>query len=535
MKKRLMSLLLAGLMIGSLAACGGKTDDPAPNNTTGADPAQTEAVAAEPVSINVGVRTNFVATSLEVTRVESANSTWTLVPLLFDSMFYINTDGEMQSDIFEEYSYSDDHLELTLKLRDDIYFSNGDQMVGEDILYTISRNQQNSGATYYTCINLDKSTVSEDGLTVTLVYDYEYGPGLTKLDMAVVNKSFYESLGDLSAVDWYDPNNVCGSGPYQIDEFVQDNYAVLSLREDRWNTEREYTVDQFRITGYTDQTTMFVDFENGVLDLAINISSSDAQRLADGKVENAALGLIESNCTVILQFNENNQYLADPVVREAICHAIPTDELTEVTAGVYGEVAGSTAGRAMACYVDGYSYEYDPEYAKQLLADAGYAEGEITLTFVSTSETEQTTFAEGVQAYLRNIGITVDVQSYDVPTALPMWLQGQTDLQRYTSSDGIPELEPYMAFSVFQADSTFPACAKSDATLNEALLAGYQNLDEETRTKAYQEAQKLLYEGYWCLPVYEWKGGYAYNTEKFEEITLLSIKRHDLTQIVAAR
>jgi peptide/nickel transport system substrate-binding protein len=532
--------MLAGLMIGSLASCGSSSDSTSQDATTDQDStANTQTVEAttqsEPVTINVGVRTNFAVTSLEVTRVESSNATWTLVPLLFDYMFYINSDGEMQSDIFESYSYSDDHLELTLKLRDDIYFSNGDQKVGEDILYTISRNQQNSGATYYTCINLDKSTVSDDGLTVTLVYDYEYGPGLTKLDMAVVNKSFYESLGDLSAVDWYDPKNVCGSGPYQIDEYVQDNYAVLSLREDRWNTEREYTVDQFRITSYTDQTTMFVDFENGVVDLAINISSSDAQRLADGLVENGALGLIDSNCTVILQFNENNEYLADPVVREAICLAIPTDELTEVTAGVYGETAGSTAGRNMACYVDGYTYDYDPEYAKQLLEDAGYEDGEITLTFVTTSETEQTTFAEGVQAYLDKIGINVDIQTYDTPTALPMWQQGQTDLQRYTSSDGIPDLEPYMAFSVFQEGSAFPACAKSDAALNEALEAGYQNLDEETRTAAYQEVQKILYEGYWCLPVYEWKGGYAYNPDKFEEINLLSIKRHDLTQIVAAR
>jgi peptide/nickel transport system substrate-binding protein len=189
----------------------------------------------------------------------------------------------------------------------------------------------------------------------------------------------------------------------------------------------------------------------------------------------------------------------------------------------------------MACYVDGYTYDYDPEYAKQLLEDAGYEDGEITLTFVTTSETEQTTFAEGVQAYLDKIGINVDIQTYDTPTALPMWQQGQTDLQRYTSSDGIPDLEPYMAFSVFQEGSAFPACAKSDAALNEALEAGYQNLDEETRTAAYQEVQKILYEGYWCLPVYEWKGGYAYNPDKFEEINLLSIKRHDLTQIVAAR
>lgn len=539
--KRWTCLLMAAAMLFALAGCGDGGESVSDNPENGSTPAPSAAPSGEdgqtpsgePVVINVGAQTNFVITALEATRVESSKSSWTLTPLLFDQMFYIDTDGTMATDIFESYSYSDDHLELTLKLKDNVYFSNGDQMVGEDILYTISRNQHNSGATYYTCINTDKSTVSDDGLTITLVYDYEYGPGLTKLDMAVVNKSFYESLGDLASVDWFDPKNVCGSGPYQIDEYVQDNYAVLSLREDRWNTEREFTVDQFRITGYTDQTTMFVDFENGVLDLAINISSNDAQRLQNGEVPNGALGLIESNCTVILQFNESNAYLADPVVREAICRGIPVDELTEIVAGIYGEPAGSTAGRKMACYVDGYSYDYDPDYAKQLLTSAGYAEGEITLSFITSSSKDETTFAEGIQSYLNKIGINVEVQSFDIPTAMPMWQQGQTDLQRYTSSDGIPELEPYMAFSIFQNGSTFPACAKSDEALNALLLAGYRNLDQEIRTKAYQDVQEYLYEGFWCLPVYEWKGGYAYNPDKFESVELLSVKRHDLTLIKA--
>lgn len=543
--KRMITLLLAMLMVSSLAACGGGNETPANSNAPAAETPAVESSAPgaetpapsesnEPVTIVVGVQTSNVVRDLEATRVETTTPSWTLMPLLFDQMFFIGTDGEMHSNIFESWDYSDDYLELTLKLKDGVLFSDGDQMVGEDILYTISRNQKNAGATYYNMINLEKSTVSEDGLTITLVYDYEYGPGLTKLDCAVVNKSFYESLGDLGSVNWYDPAVVCGSGPYEIVEYVQDNYAVLKLREDRWNTETVYTVDEFDIYQYSDQTTMFVDFENGVLDLAVNVSKEDAVRIQNGEVDNAELGIIESNCAVVLQFNENNQYLADENVRRAICHAIPTEELTEVVAGIYGEASGSSAGRALACYVDGYTYEYNPEKAKQILADAGYAEGEIQLVFVSSSDKDQATFAEGVQAYLSEIGIVVDVQIYDNPTALPMLRQGQTDLMRYTSSDGIPELEPYMAFSVYQSDGTFPAAAKADEELNKWLLEGYRTVDPEVRTEAYKKVQELIYEHCFCLPVYEWKGGYAYNPDKFEEVQLLSVKRHDLTQIVAA-
>ena len=544
---RVLALLLALSMSATLVACGGGNTSKTPEESTPPTASGEETTPAsggeekpsdssdEAVVINVGVQTAFAVTGLEFSRVNLSNSSWTMAPMVCDQMFYIDTTGTPKTDIFESYEYSEDHLTLTLKLKDNVYFSNGDQMVGEDILYSISRAQAGSGATWYTCINVDESTVSEDGLTINLVYNYEYGPGVAKLDICVMNKSFYESLGDLSTVDWYDVNNVCGSGPYEIVEYVQDSHAVLKLREDRWNTEREYTVDQFNITGYTDPTTMFIDFETGALDLAINISNSDATRLMNGEVQNGALGLIESNCVVVLQFNENNAYLADPVVREAICWAIPTDELTEMVAGVYGEPAGSTAGRALACYLDGCSYEYDVEYAKQLLADAGYASGEIQLLMVTTNAKEETRFAEAIQAYLNEIGITVEVQSYDVPTALPMLQKGESDLMRYTSSDGIPDLEPYSAFSVYQYNSAFSTAAKSDEAFNELLNEGYQNLDETVRTNAYHQVQQWLYDNYWCVPCYEWKGGYAYNPDKFEDITIMSVKRHDLTQIVAAQ
>lgn len=544
MKKlsKVCALLLALVMLFGLCACGqsgGKepavqADESA--SDIGAPAAEAEPAASEPVEeINIGTYSNYAVSGLDATFVNTSNCAYMIFNLCFDQMFYVDpVTNEMTSDIFESWEYSDDYLELTLKLKDGIYFSNGTQMTGEDILYTISQWQQTRKKVQYTCINLDKSTVSDDGLTIKLVYDVEFGPGIKKLQLWVVSKDFYESLGDLSAVDWFDMDNLCGSGPYALTSYVQDSSAVMTLREDYWNDASSYSVKTINLSRYTDQTTMFIDFENKIIDLAVNLASNDAARLSDGEVSFGELGLIESNAVTMLCLNESNEYFQDPIVREAICRAIDRDTVTKQVLGIYGTPAQSTLSVNMPAFQDGCAYDYDPEYAKQLLTDAGYAEGEITVHYVCSSDSEQAALAEFTQGYLNNIGINVEIETVDEATMKQMSAAGDTDVQRQTATEGTPELEPYECYSAFPVGGTFPAVVISDENINELLNEAYATVDEQERIELYKQAQTAIYESFWVVPLYEWKAGYAYNTDVIADLKLVSSVRPDFRFIVTA-
>lgn len=539
---KVCALLLALIMLCSLCACGQSGEKPAdpaeePAADTGApEAAEEEPAASEPVEeINIGTYSNYAVSGLDATFVNTSNCAYMIFNLCFDQMFYVDpATNEMTSDIFESWEYSDDYLELTLKLKDGIYFSNGTQMTGEDILYTISQWQQTRKKVQYTCINLEKSTVSDDGLTVKLVYDTEFGPGIKKLQLWVVSKDFYESLGDLSAVDWFNKDNLCGSGPYELADYVQDSSAVMTLREDYWNDASSYSVKTINLSRYTDQTTMFIDFENKIIDLAVNLASNDAARLSAGEVDFGELGLIESNAVTMLCLNESNEYFQDPVVREAICRAIDRETVTKQTLGIYGSPARSTLSVNMPAFQDGCAYDYDPEYAKQLLADAGYAEGEITVHYVCSSDSEQAALAEFTQGYLNNIGISVEIETVDEATMKQMSAAGETDVQRQTATEGTPELEPYECYSAFPVGGTFPAVVISDENINELLNAAYATVDEQERIELYKQAQTAIYESCWVVPLYEWKAGYAYNTDVIADLSLVSSVRPDFRFILPA-
>lgn len=552
--KLLALLLVIAMAFSVLAACSSdKNDEGAANtpadgkapaadnggdagNNAGGD-AGGDAGAAEDkdITLSIGSNNAMFLNGLEPTGKDSLVSTnaYGVQGLVFDTLFYPDKTGTMVSDVVTEYSYSEDCLEFTFTIRDDVTFASGDTLTAEDILFSLACKQTSGRPAYYTPINVEKSYIHDDGLTITFVYDFVFGPGIKYLDFALVNKSFYESLapdGDYSAVNWYDASCVDGTGPYVIESYTQDNNATLVLRDDYWGDVSKYEVDTFKLYRYTDATTMYIDFENKVIDVAVGISSEDAVRLQDSGPEHGALGLVESNAVVMLCLNERkNEYLADPVVREAIAHALDTEVLTDVCMGVYGSPAKSTLSQNMSAFVDGYSYEFDPDHSRQILSEAGYTDGQIELTYITTSSSaEQSNLAELVQSYLDDIGITVNIEIYDMGTMLPMLMQGQSDFQRQTTSDGSPQLEVYECYSALPEDSVFQAVGIPDAEINEQLQIGYSNVDESIRNAAYGEVQRLLYESYRHIPLYEWKTGYAYNVDAIEDITILSANKINL-------
>lgn len=544
---RALAVLLAALLAVSLAACSPDTEEPsneaqgaagvqAPD--TGAAPAD-EAPAgetpadgsggtpeAEPRTLTVGVTEGMKG--FNFTQDSSLLGSY----LCYDGLFMMNPDsGTMEPWLVEDY-YFEDTLTLVLRLKDGVFFSSGEPLTGEDVLYTFERYITDNAqlAPYYAYFDFENSSVSEDGLTVTLKYRQEFGPALAFLDRPIESKAYIEAHLDYTDAAWW--NETCGSGPYTCVENVDGDHVTFERRDDYW-ADVTYDYQTITLRYYGDVTAMGIDFETGALDMVLGAMSEDAERVENGEVAHSAVAYApQANC-LLLCFDETlYPQFADLRVREAVAHAIDYEALGVAAYGRLSKVPTSTLSEDMNYYYGVGTYDYDPELAKRLMEEAGYGDG-FAIDVVYAQSTATANLWECLQAYLAEIGITVNLSGYDRGTAVPMFIQGQTAAMTMESTGGCPQREPYLAYSsMYEGVGIFPAAQMPYPELQEYLTAALSN-DTDTRAEALKNAQLWFYDNYEAIPLVDITDAILYNTDTVGSVRLLSTTNANLRFVSA--
>lgn len=493
--KKLLSMLLALTMVFALAACGNSSEDVAPNNS------QTQAVE------NSGsVDTDRVITvgwtySPEDFEPAFSNNTVGL-DSIYEGLFVINPDtGNLENLLVESYTWIDDTT-LEIHLDPAAKFSNGEAVTPEDVLWSMQYYIEvgSNLSTYYTIYDFDNCEIIDE-TTFILKYYEPYGPALNYLTLLKVqNKSYYEEFGEDAYWD-----NPCGSGPYEVVENVSGSHTTYRLREDYWNTDKMPEIKEFVVKSYPEVSTMYIDFENGALDIAWNIDNSDAQRALDSNYNVTIQPDLDVKMFCMASYKEEFQ---NPLVREAIACAVEWDLVGEAAFGILYSPATSTLPTGCDYKIDTDPYTYDPDRARQLLAEAGYSDG-FTINFVLVNDVTNTRMAEAIQGYLAEVGIDFQFESYDIPTAIPMFMSGQTDGILKTAQGGASCLEPDQIYDTMKASSTNIACAVMDDEFDSYLMDGLHSVDTAVREACYKNAQLWLRDNYWAIPICESSAAYV--------------------------
>ncbi|RGZ04955.1 hypothetical protein DXA14_09865 [Hungatella hathewayi] len=148
--------------------------------------------------------------------------------LVYDYLFYYDEENNAFSDILKNWYYEEDGTTFVMECRDDVYFANGNQMTGEDVLFSIKTlvDRGTNQAAYYATVDWDNSYVSEDGFTVYLANTQEFGPGIINMGVVyLLDQSWCEETGFDNIDPWLNAPN--GSGPYEVAEYVTDSYVTL--------------------------------------------------------------------------------------------------------------------------------------------------------------------------------------------------------------------------------------------------------------------------------------------------------------------
>ena len=230
--------------------------------------------------------------------------------------------------------------------------------------------------------------------------------------------------------------------------------------------------------------------------------------------------------------------MKDENVRLAIAYGVNWQDVAESARGELAEVPGSIITSVSPYYKDTGVYEYDLEKAKQYMEAAGYVTDgstvNFTLNMTTVDQAVKTNAATVIQFYLQQLGINLQMNFTDFPTAFFAWLtEGGTDLNFQDSDTGSVCGEPYISLRFFPAElATFPFAAISDETFVTLYKEANYTTDDDVRKEKYAELQQYVHDRAMIIPLYESVDAVAYNPEKIESVSLHSAVSANLRYVI---
>ena len=435
-----------------------------------------------------------------------------MVPMnVFDRLF----ESEVQPDgstavvpsLCESYTLSDDGRTYTFTLKDGIIFSNGSVLTASDVQYTFERlltaggvnddiPLEVVGAAALQSGDTDKlegfTVIDDTRFTVTLnTANAGFLAELTSPAMSVVDRETVENAANFGM----SCEDTVGTGPYKVTEWVVNDHFTLEYNDKYWGNEP--SVKKAIVSIIPDPSTQNLMYQNGELDI-IDLEALDSSiveatyktQYADKLVVSSRVGL------TYFALNENNQYLSDVSVRKALQMAIDADA---IVASIYAGNAIVENG-IIPEGVWGFNKElarpaYAPEGAKALLADAGYAEGEISfeLSMDSSASSNLKLVYQTVQQNLQAVGINAEIKSYDESSWLDLRKSGEMDsfIATWTMDYNDPANIMYTFFG--GADKTrIRSLNYHDTEVMARVAAASGITDDAERMAEYQALEKKI-------------------------------------------
>lgn len=507
--KKIAALFLCLAMILALAACGGGAQS---GTSSGSTPgASSGGPAAGGTTLTVGVMNDTDGFD----PINTVN--FVGINLVYEGLFDIDPDtSEIYGVLAESWGYDDD-THLRVKLYDDAAFSNGDPVTGQDVYWSWYRNISENGkeASSFAFIDWDNwEFVSDKEFVIS--YLEPFGPALNYMTMAVFSVIDKAAMENATSDDYW--SNPVGSGPYTVKENVSGSYSSYVRNESYWNAETMPQATEITVNNYSDASTMFVDFETGAIDMAFELEETDANRITDGSVPNAELVTISTNNIIGLALPEYTSSLDDVRVRQALAYALDVNALTEVAYGALGQVADTMIPSNIQYALKTGVQEYNPEKAKELLADAGISDLSLHLVIVGSPTNER--LATAMQAYFTAIGVNLDIESCDLATAISHFKASETDIVINSGSN--VTMDTYESLQMTLETSSNATIRITDPDYNAAILEAKTSTDDAVREKGYTDAQQWLADNYRQIPICEPLYAFCYNTEKISGLNTMA-------------
>ena len=344
---------------------------------------------------------------------------------------------------------------MELKLRDDVYFQNGDKMTADDVIFSLNRMFQPAFKPYIVRAkdrlgNFDRAEKVDDytirivakrpeplwetliNMQQLMIVPEKYIKGLTG-DPQVAEDSDYEAFS-LAPV---------GTGPYRISQFIPGEKIVWERQEQFWGDQAPF--DKVSVSYIPEMASRITALKNKEVDLITNVPPDQLSTIeADSNLQ------VASNVTPlfhVLIFNTQNEVMKNPKFRQALSLAVDRDTLNEALWQGKAVVPSTHTYKQFGeLYMPELkTFEYDLEKAKKLLAESGYNGEEIRMDTSAVYYTNGLLAMQAVAEMWSNIGIKTRINVDD------KWTGNDPTMMVRNWSNPMYFADPFGSFGVMWA------------------------------------------------------------------------------------
>lgn len=470
MKKVLSILLAAALCLGLLAACSG-------NNA--ADPTGTDAAATDTTLKAITLVSSEAFNPLS----SAGQGDKPVYHALFDCLFRFDNDGNVVPMLAE--SYEQDGMEVTLHLRKDVTFSDGNPMTAKDVVFSYNQNLEDPTLRYnMTMISTGMDVVDDYTVQLHLANTYCKWQNILAELLYIVEESSYDSEND------YTSSAPVGSGPYTLTSVDESRKVTLTAREDYWNGAPEYKT--VVVSAGVDDATALIALQTGEADLVCQLGlATYSQAQKDSNLKGVSFDGWSTMGLMIMT--------GDDAFRQAIFHGINRQTILDIcNEGNGSESTNYFSPKVVGDYADTVPFTgYDVELAKECLAQTSV---DLSQTFeIQVFDATSANVAACVQSDLAALGIQVEISSVDTNTFFDNLMGGNMQMGMTAMATDMVGLEDMM--SMFDPDAGYPFSI-SDELINMAKTVPTIADDAERHEAMKALLEQLNVECPW-VPLYD--------------------------------
>lgn len=506
MKKLLVTLLSIMMIMTSLTACGGGGEE------SGGDSGSVKKIVyangGQPEAMDPVDGSRFAKYSV-------------LKYNIYTGLARISKDGTAELGYADDYQTSDDGLVWTFHIREDAKFSDGTDMTAHDWEETMKYYCAPETAAQQTTLeeyvknmsdyiagkceweDVGYKAVDDHTLEITLANPCTYFLDIACTYIALPMHIVKENPNFAKTAETY-----VGNGPFRIKE-IKDQVNVLLEKNPYYYDADNVAIDQVEFVFIDDPAVELASYQNGEIDVSDNLNAESVAKYKDSEE------FINASRIGVNYLTVNTGHIEDNRIRQAFSYALDRETLLKIMGSTafpatglvpYGIHWGDEQYRDKAGALVGY----DQEKAKELLKDAGHADGSglPTYKYVCQNNEEAMNRAQAMQSMWKEVGLNVEIVSYEPSTYWDIFETEDWDI----ADDGWTGDYDDPSTNLFLWEERREV--KTDGTLQDArwhneealeynalMQKTYEETDYETRMKTFVEAEKILIDQAPILPV----------------------------------
>lgn len=482
-KRQILAAVMAMVMSVALCACGGgkttenSSEGTSNENSVAEDSSSNTLSEGTPVSGgSVVFGMTQTLTSLDP-HMNTDAGTRDMVFNLYEGLVKPASDGDIVPAVASEFKISDDAKTYTFTLRDGITFHDGTPVTVEDVKYSIDRYAEIQGESSAFSIVSDVTIADEKTIVVTL--KESYAEFLALMTVAIIPESNEDITG-----------NPIGTGPFKFKSYTPGENLVLEKYDGYWKEDAPY-LDEVTFKFCADVDTAYVELQAGTIDILRYLTADQAANLGD------EFTIYEGSMNLVQGMFLNHEYepLSIKEVRQALCYAVDRDSVNQFLFGGKSKIIGSHMIPTLGKYYEEAAeavYTYDPAKAKELLAEAGYADGFDLEITVPSSYSQHVKTSEIFTEQLSQVGINVTIKQVEWSTWLEEVYQGGQFQATVIGFDAT--LMPGDFMMRYTSDSSKNFMHYYSEEYDTVFTQAYEAVDDEEKIELYKEAQMILAE-----------------------------------------